>query len=138
MDTLEWMLWPARWAILVAGLLAQMAALAMRQAPARTGSIPSPPSVRLPAPPPPPGSGLAHGSTPAMAADIGPTAGAHATKSSEYPGKTPPPAASLFRISRALLLTGGGLVAVFALLERDILLLAGQVLAVPLLWPRLR
>ncbi|EGY26945.1 hypothetical protein DA2_0843 [Desulfovibrio sp. A2] len=115
MDTLEWMLWPARWAILTIGLLAQLAALAlaMRRAAARACSPPSPLRGRLPESSAAPGSGPADGS----------------------PSVT---AASALRILRGLLLTGGGLVAVFALLERDMLLLAGQALVLPLLWPRLR
>ena len=114
MDTLEWMLWPARWAILTIGLLAQLAALAlMRRATARTCATPSPLRIRQP--------------ESSAAPDPGPADGS--------PSVT---AASALRILRGLLLTGGGLVAVFALLERDMLLLAGQALVLPLLWPRLR
>lgn len=140
MDTLEWMLWPARWAILTIGLLAQLAALAlaMRRAAKRTYSTPSLLRVRLPESSHPHGSEPAHDSPSVTAASIGTPAGAHTARPGETSGETPYPAVSALRVSCGLLLTGGGLVAVFALLERDMLLLAGQALVLPLLLPRLR
>ncbi|MDR3043581.1 MAG: hypothetical protein LBU75_04875 [Desulfovibrio sp.] len=141
MDTLEWTLWPARWALLLIGLLAQLAALvlAVRREGARACStLPSPQRACHHESSPSPDSKAAYDFTPAMAAAPGPPAGAHTTMSGEYPGTTPSPTASDLRIPRGLLLTGGALVATFALPERDMLLLAGQVLALPLLWTRLR
>ncbi|NHZ45083.1 hypothetical protein [Nitratidesulfovibrio liaohensis] len=140
MDTLEWMLWPARWAILAVGLLTQVAALfwTVRRGRhpvfAASASAPQAPSEATrttlsfdaggaapPDTPPPPGA--AHRSpcetTAAPAPHIAAT----------------PRGPSLLRIAT---LTGGGLVAVFALLERDMLLLAGQTLVLPLFWTRLR
>lgn len=140
MNTLEWMLWPARWAILTIALVAQLAALvlAMRRAAGQACSTRSPLRIRLPESSGSPASGPADGSPSVTAADIGTPAGAHTARLGAEPGETPYPAASALRILRGLLLTGGGLVVVFALLERDMLLLAGQALVLPLLWPRLR
>lgn len=149
MDTLEWTLWPARWAILLIGLLTQLAALAlaMRQRRAQARSTPSSPRARLPENTPLSNSGPGKDSTSATSADIASPSVGHGATPGEYPGKTPHPTAQTvrpvgtvrsFRITRGLLVTGGTLVAAFALLERDMLLLAGQTLALPLLWPRLR
>ncbi|MGJ3522376.1 hypothetical protein ACR4XJ_05015 [Nitratidesulfovibrio sp. D1] len=105
MDTLEWTLWPARWAILLTGLLAQVAVLAWTM---RRGRGPD-------------------------SAGAAPRDGTpHARHHTAAPGPRIP------RIPPIVMLTGGGLVALFALLERDMLLLSGQVLALPLLWPRQR
>ncbi|WP_035065296.1 hypothetical protein [Nitratidesulfovibrio termitidis] len=141
MDTLEWTLWPARWAILLIGLLAQLAALvlAVRREGARACStLPSPQRACRPESSPSPDSKATYDFTPAMAAAPGPPAGAHEATPGDYPDEIPPRMPCVFRISRGLLLTGGALVATFALLERDMLLLAGQMLALPLLWPRQR
>lgn len=140
MDTLEWMLWPARWAILAAGLLVQVAALALavRREAARACPAPASRPARLPESAPPPDPGPAHASAPVATTATGPSAGPHRAKPDAYPGETPSPSVSVFRIARGLLLAGGCLVTLFALLERDMLLLTGQLLALPLLWPRLR
>lgn len=139
MDTLEWTLWPARWAILSIGLLMQLAALALAMRQQRAQACPtSSPRTPLPKNIPPSDSGPGHDSTSATVTDIAPPAGRHGATSGAYPGETTPPTTCTCRLSRGLLVTGGSLVAVFALLERDMLLFAGQVLALPLLWPRLR
>ncbi|HEU6438576.1 MAG TPA: hypothetical protein VE028_14115 [Nitratidesulfovibrio sp.] len=140
MDTLEWMLWPARWAILAAGLLVQVAALALA---VRHGLHPD---IAVPAPD---GQAPSEGSRATISFDVGGSAppdtpappGAAQHPPSETASASAPHAAPTSRGPRLpciAMLTGGGLVAVFALLERDMLLLAGQVLVMPLLWPRLR
>jgi len=140
MDTLEWMLWPARWAILLIGLLTQLAALAlaMHRKGAQVCSAPASLPVRQTESSPSPAPSLTYDSASDLAPAMDAPAGVRRTESGEYPGTPPPPTASALRIPRGLLLTGGTLVAAFALLERDMLLLAGQVLALPLLWARLR
>lgn len=140
MDTLEWMLWPARWAILTTGLLTQLAALALavRHGQQTDFAVPAPdgqaPSEGTRATNSFDGGGAASPDTPPP-----PGAAQHPPSETTYaPASRTAPASRGLRLLRILMLTGGGLVALFALLERDILLLAGQVLAVPLLWPRLR
>ncbi|MBG3876786.1 hypothetical protein FVW20_07040 [Desulfovibrio oxamicus] len=140
MDTLEWMLWPARWAILAVGLLAQVTVLAWA---ARRGQHPD----------------FAVSASDAQAPPEAARASAFADAGSAAPpGTSPPPGAAHrspcgatttpaphttfaprdLRLLRIAMLTGGGLVTIFALLERDMLLLAGQVLTLSLLWSRLR
>uniref|UniRef100_B8DL11 Uncharacterized protein n=1 Tax=Nitratidesulfovibrio vulgaris (strain DSM 19637 / Miyazaki F) TaxID=883 RepID=B8DL11_NITV9 len=140
MDTLEWMLWPARWAILTIGLLLQLAALALDM---RRGQHPDC-AVSAPG-----GQAPSEGTRATIAVDAHSAAPPDTPSSPDAtrrpPSETPSAPASRTvpaphgpRLLRIAMLTGGGLVAVFALLERDMLLLAGQVLAMPLLWPRLR
>lgn len=139
MDTLEWTLWPARWAILLTGLLAQVAALAWTlrrgRGPDSAGDAPRDGTPRA----------RHHTAAPADGGDAaqprtsGPAPFAPAASDGIAPGTAPAaPGPRIPRIPPIVMLTGGGLVALFALLERDMLLLSGQVLALPLLWPRQR
>lgn len=123
--TPEWTFWTFRWALLTTGIAAQAVALA-------ACVLPRVPTLRVlrPAPPhaaPQQGHAAARHAASACSAPTAP-----ASPRNGHPSPCSAPAC------RMLLLSGAVMTCGFALLERDILLLAAQCILLPLFWRRMR